>query len=220
MILIRFINLKMRLKASILVLLAVFFQHAKAQQFSTKVFGAATSSQISGDGAYGFVQFGAMAGGEVGLDLDKNWGASFGIRFNQKGSRIYKTKNSINTYRLRVNYIEAPLLIRYSLERISFATGPVLGVKINQKERTQFGVNQNPRIFDPFELGLEINIEYELSEKWSARLLYQNSILAVRNHAIDQAFPPALFVLGTFHQKMLNQGQYFTSLSLVLCYDL
>jgi hypothetical protein len=206
-------------KSVVVVLTVVIFNTAQAQQFSARVNGGLTASQISGDGAYGFVQFGAMIGGEVGLAFNDEWSSSFGIRFNQKGSRIYKSNNSINTYRLRVNFIEAPLLLQYSLQKLTFAAGPVLGVMINQKERTQFGQIENLRAFDPFELGFEFNIGYEIKEGLRLRLLYQNSILAVRDHSIDQAFPPANFVLGSLHQKMLDQGQYFTSLSLVVCYE-
>ena len=193
---------------------------ASAQRFEARVVGGLTSSQISGDGAYGFVQFGAMAGGEVSYNLKDSWSMIFGLRFNQKGSRIYKSNNNVNTYRLRVNYIEAPLLINFSIDQFSIGAGPVLGVKINQRERTQFGEIDDPRIFDPIELGAEFNIGYELRDRLSLRLLYQNSIVSVRDHKVDQAFPPALFVLGTWHQNMLNQGQYFTSLSLVLSYQL
>lgn len=203
----------------IVVVVAVVFNFAFAQQFSARVNGGLTSSQISGDGAYGFVQFGAMIGGEVGLSFNDDWSSSFGIRFNQKGSRIYKSNNSINTYRLRVNFIEAPLLLQYSLDELTFSAGPVLGVMINQKERTQFGEIENPREFYPFELGFEFNIGYKIKETLSLKLLYQNSILAVRDHPIDQAYPPANFVLGSLHQKMLDQGQYFTSLSLVVFYE-
>ena len=207
-------------KAAIIVLMVMLVQTLSAQQFSARIVGGITSSQISGDGAYGFVQFGAMGGAEVDYLLKENWRLIFGLRFNQKGSRVYKSKNSVDTYRLRVNYIEAPLMVNYGFDELSIGGGPVLGVKINQRERTQFGDVDDPRIFDPLELGFEFHLDYEVKEKWNVRLLFQNSVLAVRNHPIDQAFPPALFVLGTFHQKMLNQGQYFTSLSLILTYQL
>lgn len=202
---------------SLCLFMAVFLS---AQRFNATLFGGLTSSQISGDGAYGFVQFGGILGSEVYYSFNDTWTTSFGLRFNQKGSRIYKSATSVDVYRLRVNYVEAPFLVHYSLNRFSFGAGPVVGVKVNQRERTQFGVVENPREFDRVELGLEVNIDYQLRDKWNVRLLFQNSALAVRDHPIDQAFPPALFVLGTLHQKMLNQGQYFTSLSLVLTYQL
>lgn len=207
------------IQAVVIAFLFVSSNQVNAQRFTAKVNAGLTSSQISGDGAYGFGQFGALAGGEVAYIFSDEWKASFGIRYNQKGSRIYKTKTSINTYRLRVNYIEVPVLVHYSLEDFSFGAGPVLGVTVNQKERTQFGLIDDSRKFDPLELGLEVNIGYRIDSKWSVRLIYQNSILAVRDHPIDQAYPPANFVLGSFHQKMLDQGQYFTSLSLMLSYS-
>lgn len=208
------------MKIKLLIVLIGFCFLTTAQQFEARVGAGLTSSQISGDGTYGFVQFGVIAGGEVAYSFNEDWKGIFGLRFNQKGSRIYKSKNSVDTYRLRVNYLEAPLLASYTFDQLSIGLGPVLGVKINQRERTQFGDIEDPRIFDPLELGVEFHLDYQIKERWNARLMYQNSVLAVRDHQTDQAFPPALFVLGTFHQKMLNQGQYFTSLSLVLTYQL
>jgi len=194
--------------------------HSYGQQFTSRLNAGITSSQVSGDAAYGFVQFGLMLGGEVQYNFNPDWSLSFGIRFNQKGSRIYKTNNSIDTYRLRVNYIEAPLLAHYKLDALSFGLGPVLGVKLNQRERTQFGVEDDPRAFDFLEWGMEGHVRYEITNRSSLGLLYQNSIFPVREHLIDQAFQPANFVLGEWHQQWLNEGQFFSSLSLVLLYML
>jgi hypothetical protein len=188
------------------------------QQFTSSVNAGITSSQVSGDAAYGFVQFGVMLGGEVQYNFNPDWSLSFGIRFNQKGSRIYKTNNSVATYRLRVNYIEAPLMVHYKMQALSFGLGPILGIKINQRERTQFGVEENPREFNQLELGMEVNGRYEITARLSLCLLYQNSILPVRDHLIDQAFQPSNFVLGEWHQQWLNEGQFFSSLSLLVIY--
>jgi hypothetical protein len=198
----------------------LFVQDSIGQRFSSNISAGITASQVSGDAAYGFVQFGILLGGEVAYEINADWNLSFGIRFNQKGSRIYKTTNSVDTYRLRVNYIEAPLLVQYKLESLSFGLGPVLGLKINQREQTQFGVEENPRTFDQLELGMEVNGRYELTTRLSLGLLYQNSILPVRDHLINQAFQPANFALGEWHQQWLNEGQFFSSLSLFLIYEL
>jgi hypothetical protein len=197
-----------------------FVQDCIGQRFSSNLNAGITSSQVSGDAAYGFVQFGILLGGEVAYEINADWSLSFGIRFNQKGSRIYKSSNSVDTYRLRVNYIEAPLLVQYKLESLSFGLGPVLGLKVNQREQTQFGVEENPRAFDQLELGMEVNGRYVFTSRLSLGLLYQNSLFPVREHLIDQAFQPANFILGDWHQQWLNKGQFFSSLSLILIYKL
>ncbi|MGM0479126.1 MAG: porin family protein [Bacteroidota bacterium] len=189
-----------------------------AQSFTPALRAGITAGQISGDGAYGFVQFGGVAGGSVTYNWNADWSVRFGIRANQKGARIYKTKNSINTYRLRVNYIETPLSLKYAHKSFRFSVAPVFGVKINQRERTQYGDIEDPRTFDTFEWSAQFGVEYIFKAPWSIQLSYQNSLVPVRAHKINQAYPPANFVLGEFHQKLLNKGQYFSSLSLALVY--
>ncbi len=190
-----------------------------AQSFTPSVQAGITASQISGDGAYGFVQFGGIAGGSINYNWGADWSVNFGIRANQKGARIYKSSSSINTYRLRVNYIETPLSLKYAYKSFRFSVAPVFGVKINQRERTQFGEVDNPRIFKDTEWSAQFSIQYVFKEPWSIKLSYQNSLTPVRNHKIDQAYPPSNFVLGEFHQKLLNKGQYFSALSIAAIYN-
>jgi hypothetical protein len=191
-----------------------------AQTFSGNLVGGISSSQASGDGTEGFVQFGVYAGIGAEAKLNDTWSLHGNLMFNQKGARVYKSSNSINTYRLRVNYVELPILIDYNYQKFSGQLGPYLGVKINQKEQTQFGVIENPREFELFDIGIQAQLSYQLKERFTLSLAFQNSILPVRPHDAQMAFSPANFVLGEWHQKQLDKGQYFTTLMLFLSYRL
>ncbi|WP_158276178.1 porin family protein [Brumimicrobium oceani] len=187
-----------------------------SQKFSLGIFGGVTSSQISGDGIHGFAQFGAIAGADVAYRINANWSASLGLQFNQKGARNYQSKTVASAYRLRVNYAEAPVMFHYHLNKFQFGAGLYLGAKINQKERNSFGPLDPTREFKALDLGMQLGINYEIREDWQVELRFQNSIVPVRNHSADQLYPPALFVLGEWHQRYLNKGQFFTGLSLVM----
>jgi hypothetical protein len=192
--------------------------HSIGQKFSLGIIGGVTSSQVSGDGFYGFAQFGAIAGADINYKINKKWSASFGLQFNQKGARTYPSEKSTLVYRLRVNYVEAPLTLNYHINKLKISAGFYLGVKTNQKERTSFGAIIPERQFKQLDFGGQLGINYSFSENWQLELRFQNSLLPVRMHKSTQAYPPALFILGDWHQNMLNKGQYYTSLSLVLRY--
>jgi len=194
--------------------------YLNAQTFSGNLIGGLSSGQASGDGTNGFVQFGVYAGIGAEARINDVWSLHGNLMFNQKGARIYKSKNSINTYRLRVNYVELPVLLDYKYQKFSGQLGPYLGVKINQKERTQFGVIENPRQFESLDVGIQAQISYQLKERFKLSLAFQNSLLPVRPHASQLAYPPSNFVLGDWHQKQLDKGQYFTTLMLFLSYRL
>ena len=204
----------------LLILAAQMYSYSWAQVFSGNLIGGISSSQISGDGAAGFVQFGVYAGIGAEAKINDTWSFHGNLMFNQKGSRVYKSSTSINTYRLRVNYIEIPVLLDYKYQKFSGQLGPYLGVKINQKEQTQFGIIDNPREFKPFDFGIQAQFSYQLKERWKLSLAFQNSLIPVRAHESQLAYPPSNFVLGEWHQKQLDKGQYYTTLMLFLSYQL
>ncbi|MDX1651294.1 MAG: porin family protein [Brumimicrobium sp.] len=204
----------------VFLILMSFSVRPQGSKFRGFIHGGITASQISGDGAYGFVQFGAYAGPGIQMNLSERWNLAYSLVFNQKGSRIYKSSNSINTYRLRVNYAESPFLVGYEYRKINFAAGPYLGVKINQRESTQFGIVEDPRIFNRFDFGAQFQVAYPLTEKIRVNLAYQNSLIPVRAHASQLAYPPSNFILGDWHRKLLDKGQYFSLLTLYFSYSL
>ncbi|RFC53497.1 porin family protein [Brumimicrobium aurantiacum] len=208
----------MRNKITLLLFGLIFSSTLFGQKFSMKILGGLTSSQISGDGIYGFAQFGGILGAETSYKIKDHLSASIGLQFNQKGARNYQSSSVYSAYRLRVNYLEVPFTLNYQIDRFTINPGLYFGVKINQKERNTFGAIEPYHEFKPFDFGLQLGVAYTINDNWDVEGRFQNSILPVRNHANEQAYPPALFVFGTWHQKMLSQGQFFTSLSLVLKY--
>jgi hypothetical protein len=175
-----------------------------------------TASQISGDGFYGFGQFGGNFYGGIETSKNGTWGGAMLLGVNQKGARKYQAANDITTYRLRVNYVEAPLLVIYRYEKWHFASGPGFNFLLNHRERSMFGDIQPKRPFKQFELAFNAAISYEVAEQVSLRLWFQNSVLPARDHVSGQVYPPNNFILGDWHNTLLDKGQYLTSLMLTL----
>lgn len=190
-------------------------ENAQAQKFKMGIIGGVTSSQISGDGFYGFNQFGGIAGIEVSYKINKNWSSALGLQFNQKGARTYLTEKNSILYKLRVNYVEVPFTFKYRLDKFQLGTGLYFGVKTNQKESSSNEKIHQGWEFKPFDFGGQVALNYLITENWQVELRYQNSFIPVRKHKATQAYSPSLFIFGDWHQNMLNKGQYFSSLSLV-----
>lgn len=209
-------------KPALILLLSLLISSEKsfAQKFSLGIIGGASSSQISGDGIHGFAQFGGLFGADVEYKLNELWSLSMGMQFNQKGARNYKSKSVYSAYRLRTNYLEMPIILHYKIEQFKIHAGMYLGAKINHKERNSFGPIDPVREFNTLELGFQLGVNYRLNTDWQVELRFQNSILPVRAHELNQVYPPSWFILGEWHQEILNKGQYFTSLSLVFRYNL
>lgn len=176
-----------------------------------------SSSQISGDGFYGFGQFGMCAGIGVRTDISDVLRLSGQLAFNQKGARKYQN-NDFTTYRLRANYIEVPILIHYNIEKWSIGSGFGFNYRLNHRERSMFGNISPDREFKAFELAFHFGVDYQLNEQLSLGIGYQNSVIPVRDHSSTQVFPPNNFILGDWHNKLLNKGQYFSSLQLKMTY--
>ena len=208
-------------KKIILISLFLFQNSFYFSQNTFKGFVTAgiTTSQISGDGFYGFGQFGAYAGVGVRTDISDVLSISGQLAFNQKGARKYQN-NDFTTYRLRANYIEVPILIHYNIEKWSIGSGLGFNYRINHRERSMFGDILPEREFKAFELAFHFGVDYQLNEQFTIGIGSQNSILPVRDHSSTQVFPPNNLILGDWHNKLLNKGQYFTSLQLKITYFL
>ncbi len=204
---------------------SVNYMHAQRTYDSDVVVGI-TASQISGDGLSGFEQFGFHFGGLVNTSLGDQWDLHTGLIWNQKGSRSYKSDDNIIVYRLRANYLEVPVLFRVNLEIARFEIdyffaeiGPTFNFLTNYRERTSAETISN-RPFRPFELAGVASFGFHLLDDLSLVLQLQNSILPVRPHLVGMSLPPSNFVIGDWHNRLYELGQYFTSLSLQIRYRL
>lgn len=210
----------MRFLLLVSILLYFFFSQGQ-ERFQGYLNLGTSASQISGDDSHGFAQFGIYTGASIEYKLNDPWFLATGLFFNQKGARRYQSIGAVSTYRLRVNYIDVPFLTGYQFQDFKFTFGPAMNVKINQRERTEYGETENPRIFDPLEIAIQGGASYQFMNKWTLNLSYQNSILPVREHS------PTYYsssvnntLLEEWHQNLINKGQYFSLFSLFVSYRL
>ena len=181
--------------------------------FDLDVLAGVTASQISGDGATGFNQFGFQAGVLLNTSLSERSEIASGLLWNQKGARTQPSMQNLVTYHLRANYIEVPVLFRYRYKSYFVEVGPTFNFLARVKERTSFETITD-RPFRLFELAGVGSVGYQINEKLVIAAQFQNSILPVRPHLNDFTIPPGNEIIGDWHNRLYELGQYFTSINL------
>lgn len=143
--------------------------------------GGTTFSQVDGDTYGGFHQFGFVCGGFVYKKISRKIDAQLDITFKQKGSRkTADTENDdLETYYIKLNYIEFPIIARYHFWNMSAEAGVSLAALLSAREGDINGdYIGNP--FKTFELGTIVGANYYFTKKLWANMRYGYSITPIR----------------------------------------
>jgi hypothetical protein len=179
-------------------LIAFFVLAASAiygQDFNAGIRVGIDASQVNGDKLTGFNKVGVLAGFFVNRNFSEKISAQLEMVFIQKGSRR-PTDDNNTYYRLRVHYVEVPLLVRFhASKKIALYAGPSYGVLVFGAEDDQFGLYNNRPPFKKYEIAANAGFLYTLSDRWKFDGRYSHSISTIR------PYPGGL---TTF----FDQGQY------------
>ena len=192
------------------ILLLLNVSIVNAQHFIAEILGGVTTSQVSGDQLAGFNKAGVIAGAGVNTALSKKVHLGFEIYFIQKGSRKQAdvSKGDLTYYRLRLNYIEIPLVFEYHLtDKLSVDLGPSAGTLTTSSEEDENGklVGQPP--FIKYEVSVFGGFVYHFADSWGLHFRGAQSIAPVREHNGGAVY-------------RLNRGQYNSVLLFALFYQI
>jgi opacity protein-like surface antigen len=142
------------------------------------------SSQVRGDNISGFNKFGFMGGAYVEYEFESDFYFEVGLNFIQKGSRQNADPDNMifNEYVLALNYIEAPVLLKYNFyEKLYVVGGVTLGAMINYREESEGIPMNDKRGFSRMELGYLGGMGYRLSQHTALQVSYHGSITKIRD---------------------------------------
>lgn len=182
---------------------------SQAQTFQAHLIGGVATSQVSGDQLAGFNKAGVIAGAGVSATLSKKANLCFEIYYIQKGSikQINIAKNNLEYYRLRLNYVEIPLLLEYHItEKLGFEFGSSLATLISSSEEDQNGELLGRKEFIKYEVSGIAGLVYQFGDNWGLHFRGEQSIVPIRTHSGG----------GTYR---LNRGQYNSVLLFALFYQ-
>lgn len=121
---------------TIFIIIFFFFSIAicHAQRFDGGVLLGVSASQIDGDNEYGFHKGGPVAGVWVSTDFDNKFSGQLELKYIAKGSAPPKDDPDPSFYRIRLQYIEIPVLVIYRVhDMINLEAGASLGYMIKEQ---------------------------------------------------------------------------------------
>lgn len=183
-----------------------------SQTFSGGVLTGIVASQISGDGLGGFNKFSGQIGGFVSKKISDTLQVEFQMYYLQKGSR--KAANgitgSLTSYKMQLNYIEMPVLLRYNYKnKFNFEGGLSAAVMFKSKVSNAFGElppnDPENRPFKPLELAFVAGASYPLNKNILIYIRNSNSLMPVRKHQANNVYR---LNLGQYNSVMLFGLQF------------
>lgn len=174
-----------------------------AQPFKVGVHAGIATTQVDGDTYAGYSKAGLMAGGFVSkrLSPESKWTAAFEINYIQKGSRKVPRpdKGDFADYKLKLNYAEVPLLLRYDFavsdstggNRMNFEAfgGIAIGALVNFEESDAFGVVTGGTPFQKTDVSYILGLSYFVTEHIGFEARTEYSIVPVRKGGTSTYYP-------------------------------
>lgn len=133
------------------------------KQFKAGLKLGANTSQMTGDGYGGFFKFGLVAGVFGKTKLAEKIALQYEIMYQGKGSNkpAEPDKGVYDSYKIRLDYIQVPLMLQYQLDKFEIEAGPAFGYLFNRKEWDQNGVRPEGNFeWRTFELDGIIGVNY------------------------------------------------------------
>lgn len=194
------------------LLLLPFSDLYSQKTFRAGVLAGFNGCQVHGDSYSGFNKLGIAGGAFVCTDPTQKWYAQMELQYSGKGSRKIANpdKGDYDAFELRMNYLEAPFLIRYNYRKLYFEIGETIGILTKVREWDDFGEVQ-PRDFRRWESAMIIGIGVSLNEHWVIDFRYTNSLFPVKKFALPLYYPNYL-------SNLFNKGMYNNVLGLTASY--
>lgn len=171
----------------IILIIIGFSKFIQAQHFDAGFVAGLATTQVDGDGHGGYDKAGPIAGVWVGRRITHRFYSRFELRYIQKGSYAKNVQDEVSSgyYRMRLNYIELPLILGYRFNNgFNALVGLSGGYLAKAKEMNQLGSFPDADIqkFHKVELAWRFGFEYNQSEHWAFNIMFCYSAFPIRPH--------------------------------------
>jgi hypothetical protein len=172
-------------KFFLFAVLLLLFANIIAQNIKGGIYAGFNLSQVDGDEVYGYHKIGFNGGPTAIIPLRKNFSVSIETIYNQKGSYQKPFKDtSYGMYRLRLNYVEVPLLIHIKdKNKINFGAGLSWGKLVTFKEwEHEIPINwtKDSIPYKKEDICALVDIDLPIYDRFRFNFRYSYSILKIR----------------------------------------
>lgn len=157
-----------------------------AQNIKGGIYGGFNLTQVDGDQVYGYHKKGFNVGPTAIIPIKKSLSLSIETIYNQKGSyqRPY-SKDSINgMYKLKLNYVEVPVLIHYrDKSKTNFGTGLSWGRLVEFKEwehKVPINWNKDSIPYKNNDICALVDVDFPIFDRFRFNFRYSYSLFKIR----------------------------------------
>ena len=155
-----------------------------AQTFRAAVIAGGNFSQIDGDELAGFHQTGLQLGGTVMIPFYNNWTANVEILYSQRGAQsTLNGQNPDNSLDLMLNYVELPLMFRYTdKHRLTGGVGVSYSRFLSSKYiRNSDEIVLPDGVFKDSDIQIKIDAGYFINDNFYVNVGWANSFTKTNN---------------------------------------
>ena len=169
------------------------------------------ATQVAGDSYSGFNKAGPIGGFFVNLAASNRSYIQMELYYIQKGSRknADAVEGDYDSYLLRLNYIELPLLYQYHLGWFAVEAGPSVAFSMGGYEETN-GEDVGADDFAIATFQIHFGVVFTIAENWKIDIRTNNSLTNLRNEThtgqVRRIFPD-------------NYGQFNDVLQITFAYQ-
>ena len=171
------------MKKLILSLLFVFFiAFGFAQKFNGGAMIGLAATQVAGDTYSGFNKAGPIAGFFVNLNASERSSFQMELYYVQKGSRdnADAVTGDYDSYLLRLNYVEMPLLYQLKFGWFAIEAGPAVAFTMSGYEETN-GEDVQADDFAAATFQMHFGVAFTIADNWIIDVRTNNSFTNLRN---------------------------------------
>lgn len=159
-----------------------------SQGFKGGLFGGMTFSQVDGDQWAGYNKVGLQVGAYSRFLLNDEWSFVAELKYIQKGSIHSDKENPYSYFRIKLNYMEIPLLLNYQLnEHFAFGGGFAYGQLMNGKVDDASGtVSEEQLVYKNMDINAIAQFKYLFNEHLWADIKFAYSVVYITNESPRQ----------------------------------
>ena len=158
-------------------------------------------SHVEGDEVAGFKKVGLNIGAGVLVPFKKNWDVSMEVNYNQKGAREpdqYNDTDSLGNvttgaYKLRLNYVEVPILIHYTDKEFltigaGFSWGRLVGAQEWEHGNIVPTTTLNSDVYNKNDFSYIIDLRIKVKGPLKFSVRYQASMMKIRTREFENVY--------------------------------
>ncbi len=193
---------------AILLFAAFSFTFSHAQRFQGGPLLGISVAQIDGDNLSGYDKAGLVAGAFVRTDFIEGAGIQLEIKYIGKGASDPVTEFDPNYYKIRLDYIELPVLFYFNawVEGLYVEGGLAPAYLMQAREDDGYGFLEPVEPYNTFDIAAAGGVRYELFEHFAVNARFSYSILPVLDHPGGQSWR---FNYGLYN-NVLSLAVYYT----------